>query len=135
MTTTTPTLPYAMSSDDSEDEQTNRKNKWGRGGYSSEDIHQKCSKDSQGKQASLRWDERNNIARTEKRMRTLEDKLYELEESNKKLKAKLLATKRSTNKSTKGEIRNANDWTGEEAQLADKITEFCKDFLFLVTSF
>ncbi len=68
-------------------------------------------------------------------MRTLEDKLYELEESNKKLKAKLLATKRSTNKSTKGEIRNANDWTGEEAQLADKITEFCKDFLFLVTSF
>jgi hypothetical protein len=36
MTTTTPTLPYAMSSDDSEDKQTNTKNKWGRGGYSSE---------------------------------------------------------------------------------------------------
>ncbi len=63
-------------------------------------------------------------------MQTLEDILYELEESNKKLKAKLMATKRSTNKSTKGKIRNANDWTGEEAHLADKITEFCKDFLF-----
>jgi hypothetical protein len=63
-------------------------------------------------------------------MQTLEDKLYELEESNKKLKAKLMATKQSTNKSTKGDIRNTNDWTGEEAQLADKITEFCKDFLF-----
>ena len=125
MTTRTPTLPYAMSSDDSEDEQTNTKNKWGGGGYSSEDIHQKRSKDSQGKQASLRRDERNDRACTEKRMQTLEDKLYKLEESNKKLKAKLMATKQSTNKSTKGNIRNANDWTGEEAQLADKITEFC----------
>jgi hypothetical protein len=63
-------------------------------------------------------------------MRTLEDKLYELEESNKKLKVKLMATKQSTNKSTKGKIRNANDWLGEEATLADKISEFCKDFLF-----
>jgi hypothetical protein len=30
----------------------------------------------------------------------------------------------------KGDIRNANDWTGEEANLADKVMEFCKDFLF-----
>ena len=101
MTTTTPTLPNAMSSNDSEDEQTNTKNKWGGGGYSLEDIHQKRSKDSQGKQASLRQDERNDRARTEKGMRTLEDKLYKLEESNKKLKAKLMATKQSTNTSTK----------------------------------
>ncbi len=78
MTTTTPALPYAMISDDSEDKQTNTKNKRGGGGYSSEDIHQKRSKDSQGKQASLRQDERNDRARTEKRMQTLEDKLYEL---------------------------------------------------------
>jgi hypothetical protein len=75
MTTRTPTLPYAMRSNDSKDEQTNTKNKWGGGGYSLEDIHQKRSKDSQGKQASLRRDERNNRARMEKRMRTLEDKL------------------------------------------------------------
>jgi hypothetical protein len=119
-----------MISDDSKDKQTNAKKKWGEGGYSSEDVHQKRSKDSQGKQAYSRRDERNNRARTEKRMRTLEDKLYELEESNKKLKAELMATKGSTNKSTKGEICNTNDWTGEEANLADKITEFCKDFLF-----
>ncbi len=130
MTTRTPTLPYAMSSNDSKDKQSNTKNKWGGGGYSSEDIYQKRSKDSQGKQASLRRDERKDRACMEKRMRTLEDKLYELDESNKKLKAKLMATKQSTNKSTKGDICNANDWTGEEAQLADKITEFCKDFLF-----
>ncbi len=30
----------------------------------------------------------------------------------------------------KGDIWNANDWTGEEAKLADKITKFCKDYLF-----
>ncbi len=68
MTTTARTLPYAMSSDDSKDEQTNTKNKWGGGGYSLEDIHQKRSKDSQGKQASSCRDERNNRACTEKRM-------------------------------------------------------------------
>ncbi len=73
MTTRTPTLPYAMSSNDSKDEQTNTKNKRGGGGYSSEDIHQKRSEDSQRKQASLHRDERNDRAHTEKRMQTLED--------------------------------------------------------------
>ncbi len=63
-------------------------------------------------------------------MRELEDKLYELEEKNKKLKAELKASKKSNSKSTKGDIRNANDWTGKEANLADKVMEFCKGFLF-----
>jgi hypothetical protein len=53
-----------------------------------------------------------------------------LEENNKKLKAELKASKKSNSKSTKEVIRNANDWTGEEANLADKVMEFCKDFLF-----
>ncbi len=43
--------------------------------------------------------------------------------------------KQSTNKSMKGEIHNANDWTGEEANLADRITEFCKEFLFSCNKF
>jgi hypothetical protein len=60
----------------------------------------------------------------------LEDKLYKLEENNKKLKAELKASKKSNRKSTKGDIWNANDWTGEEANLADKVMEFCKNFLF-----
>ena len=65
-----------------------------------------------------------------KRMQDLEDKLYELEENNKKLKAELKVSKISNSKSTKGDIQNAIDWTGEEANLADKVMEFCKDFLF-----
>jgi hypothetical protein len=63
-------------------------------------------------------------------MQELEDKLYKLEENNKKLKAELKASKKSKSKSTKGDIRNANDWTGEDTNLADKVVEFCKDFLF-----
>jgi hypothetical protein len=51
----------------------------------------------------------------------LEDKLYELEENNKRLKAELKASKKSNSRSTKGDVRNANDWTGEEANLADKL--------------
>jgi hypothetical protein len=63
-------------------------------------------------------------------MRELEDKIYKLEVNNKKLKAELKASKKSNSRSTKGDIRNANDWTGEEANLADKVMEFCKNFLF-----
>ncbi len=60
----------------------------------------------------------------------MEDKIYELEENNKKLKAELKASKKSNSKSTKGDIQNANDWTGKKANLADKVMKFCKDFLF-----
>jgi hypothetical protein len=47
-------------------------------------------------------------------MLELEDKLYELEENNKKLKAELKASKKSNSKSTRGDIWKANDWTCEE---------------------
>jgi hypothetical protein len=60
----------------------------------------------------------------------LEDNLYKLEENNKKLKAELKASKKSNSKSRKEDIQNANDWTGEEGNLADKVMEFCKDILF-----
>jgi hypothetical protein len=46
------------------------------------------------------------------------------------MKAELKALKKSNRKSTKGDIWNANDWTGEEANLAGKVMELCKDFLF-----
>ena len=63
-------------------------------------------------------------------MRELEDKLDKLEEKDNKLKAKLKASKKTNSKSMKGDNWNTNDWTGEEANLADKVMEFCKDFLF-----
>ncbi len=63
-------------------------------------------------------------------MQELEDKLYKLEENNKKLKAETIASKKSNSRSTKGDIWNANDWTGEEANLADKVMKFCTEFMF-----
>jgi hypothetical protein len=78
----------------------------------------------------LRRDERRDKGCTKKRMQELEDKFFKLEENNKKLNAELKASKKSNSKSPKGDIWNANDWTGEEANLADKVMEFCKDFLF-----
>jgi hypothetical protein len=120
----------AMSSNDSKDERNNVRVKLGGQGYLSKKDYLSRRKSSQGKRDHLQRDERQAKGRTEKRMRELEDKLYKLEENNKKLKAELKASKKSNSKSTKGDIWNANDWTGEEANLADKVMEFCKDFLF-----
>ncbi len=63
-------------------------------------------------------------------MQELENKLYKLEENNKKMKAELKVSKKSNSRSMKEDFLNANDCTGEEAKLADKVMEICKDFLF-----
>jgi hypothetical protein len=47
-----------------------------------------------------------------------------LKVKNKKLKTALKVSTKSNSHSTKGDIPNANNWTGKEANLADKITEF-----------
>jgi hypothetical protein len=96
----------------------------------SKDNYQSHRKSSQGKRDHSQRDERQDKGCTEKRIRELEDKIYELEENNKKLKAELKASRKSNSRSTKRVIRNANDWLCEEANLADKVMKFCKDFLF-----
>jgi hypothetical protein len=98
-----------MSSNDSKDKWNNATTKSGRQGYLSKDNYQSRRKSSQGKQDHLQRDERQDKDRTEKRMQELEDKLYELEENNKKPKAELKALKKSNSKSTKRDIWNAND--------------------------
>ncbi len=102
-----PLTSDAMSSDNSEDKRNNTTVKSGGHGYLSKEDYQSRRKSSQGIQDHSRRDERQDKGCTEKRMQELEDK-----------------------KSTKGDIWNASDWTGEEANLADKVMEFCKDFLF-----
>jgi hypothetical protein len=119
-----------MSSDYSKDERNNARTKSGGQGYLSEDDYQSCCKSSQGKKDYLQRDERQDKGCMEKKMRELEDKLYKLEENNKKLKAEFKVSKKSNSRSAKGDTRNANDWIGGAANLADKVMEFCKDFLF-----
>ena len=70
-------------------------------------------------------------AAAEKRIRDLEDRLIEMEETNRKLKAQLQAAKKITSRgSTKIAIRNDNAWTCDEGNLADKVTSFCREYLF-----
>ena len=65
-----------------------------------------------------------------KRIRDLEEKVIEMEETNRKLRAEIQTVKKTTNRSTKTAIRNDNAWTCEEGNLADKVTAFCKEYLF-----
>jgi hypothetical protein len=68
--------------------------------------------------------------RTEKRIRDLEDDVKELGAVNKRLKEELKNYKKKVCPSSKGDIRNSNGWTGDEAILADKVTKFSRDYMF-----
>ncbi len=68
--------------------------------------------------------------RMEKRIRDLEDDVKELEAVNKRLKEELKNYKKNVHCSSKGDIRDSNGWTGNEAILANKVTKFSKDYMF-----
>jgi hypothetical protein len=68
--------------------------------------------------------------RAEKRIRDLEDDVKELEAVNKRLKEELKNYKKKVRCSSKGDIRDSNGWTGDEAILADKVTKFSRDYVF-----
>ncbi len=68
--------------------------------------------------------------RAEKRIRDLEDDVKELEVVNKRLKEELKNYKKKVCRSSKGDIRDSNGWTGNEAKLADKVTKFSRDYMF-----
>jgi hypothetical protein len=78
-----PLISDVMSSNNSKDERNNTTAKSGGQGYLSKDNYQSCRKSSQGKQDHSQRDEKRDKERTEKRMRELENKLYELEENSK----------------------------------------------------
>jgi hypothetical protein len=66
----------------------------------------------------------------EKRIRDLEDDVKELEAGNKRLKEELKNYKKKVHRSSKGDIRDSNGWMGNEAILANKVTEFSRDYMF-----
>ncbi len=77
-----------------------------------------------------RGDERQEQMHVEKRIRDLEDDVKELEAMNKRLKEELKKIKNKVRCSSKGDIRDSNGWTGDEAILANKVTEFSRDYMF-----
>jgi hypothetical protein len=65
-----------------------------------------------------------------KRVGDLEYDLRELEVENKQLKLELKCSKKKYRRSSKEDIRNYNEWTFDEANLANKINNFSRDFMF-----
>ncbi len=60
----------------------------------------------------------------------MEDDVKELEVVNKRLKEELKNYKKKVRHSSKGDIRDFNGWTGDEAILTNKVTEFSRDYMF-----
>jgi hypothetical protein len=60
----------------------------------------------------------------------LEDDVKEFEAVNKRLKEELKNYKKKVRRSSKGDIRDSNGWTGNEAILANKVTKFSRDYMF-----
>jgi hypothetical protein len=77
-----------------------------------------------------RGDERKERMCAETGIRDLEDDVKELEAVNKRLKEELNNYKKKVRRSSKGDIRDSNRWTGDEAILADKVTKFSRDYMF-----
>jgi hypothetical protein len=128
------TLMYSskINNDDSRDKTTTSRARYSRNDSSDNDnLHTDHYK--QGKQqpdVATRGDERQEQMRTEKRIRDLEDDVKELEVVNKRLKEELKNYKKKVCHSSKGDIRDSNGWMGNEAILADKVTEFSRDYMF-----
>jgi hypothetical protein len=77
-----------------------------------------------------RGDERQERMHAKKKIRDLEDDVKELDAVNKRLKEELKNYKKKVRCSSKGDIRDSNGWTGDEAILADKVTKFSRDYRF-----
>ncbi len=127
----TMTLMYSSKNDndDSRDKTTNSRAWYSRNDSSDDDnIH--TDRYKQGKQqadVAPRGDER---MRAEKRKGDLEGDIKEIEVVNKRLKEELKNYKKKVHRSSKGDIRDSNGWTGNGAILADKVTKFSSNYMF-----
>ncbi len=130
----TMTLLYSSKIDnkDSRDKTTTSRVRYSRNDSSDGDnLH--TDRYNQGKwQPDLapRGDERQEQMHAEKRILDLEDDVKELKAVNKRLKEELKNYKKKVCRSSKGDIRDSNGWTGNEAVLADKVTKFSRDYMF-----
>ncbi len=73
--------------------------------------------------------------RAKKRVRDLEYYLRELVTENNRLKLELKCSKKKYRRLSKEDIRNYNEWTFDEANLADKINDLSRDFMFPLYKF
>jgi hypothetical protein len=97
-------LEYKSSSGESNDDDESN----GQMGKTVDSKEVKCLKDSV-KHQDQKWDD--------------------LVDENKRLKLELRKSLSSNSRGTKGDIRKDNDWNGEEVNLLDRVSLFCRDYL------
>jgi hypothetical protein len=131
-----------MSSDnsDNDDETTNNNNGvpsssrdrlGGRGSLDNNDNYtDRHQRENQLPSKVPTMNKRQEQMRAEKRVRDLECDLRELEAKNKQLKLELKCSKKTYRCLSKEDIRNYNDWTFDEANLANKFNDFSRELLF-----
>ena len=59
-----------------------------------------------------------------------DQELDELVDENKRFKSELRKALSSNSRGTKGDIRKDYGWNGEEVNLSDRVSLFCRDYLF-----
>ncbi len=128
------TLMYSSKIDDndSHDKTTPSRARYSRNNSSDDNnLHtDRYKQEKRQPDVALRGDERQEQMRAEKRIRDLEDDVKELEVVNERLKEELKNYKKKVCRSSKRGIRDSNGWTGDEAILANKVTEFSRDYMF-----
>ena len=129
-----PLTSDAMSSDDNKDERNNMTAKLGGQGYLSEEDYQSRSESSQGKWDHSQRDERRDKGCTEKRMRELEDKLYELEVNNKNWRQNLRRQRNQTVSLRKEIFGTQMIGQVRKQTWQIRLWNFARIFCFLVTS-
>ena len=70
------------------------------------------------------------VKRLKERIKRKDREFDELVDENNRLKSELRKALSSNSRGTKGDIRKDNDWNGEEVNLSDRISLFCRDYLF-----
>jgi hypothetical protein len=60
----------------------------------------------------------------------LQQQLYELKEENRKIQVELRKLNVAGSQTTKLDLQSSYSWSAAKATLVNRITEFCKDYLF-----
>jgi hypothetical protein len=131
-----------MSSDNSNDDDDNNDNNHGvptssrdrlggKGSFDNNDNYtDHYRRENQLPSLVPRMNKRQERMCAEKRVCDLEYDLRQLEADNKRLKVELKFSKKKYRHLSKEDIRTYNEWTFDEANLANKINDFSRDVMF-----
>ena len=74
--------------------------------------------------------DKKEVKRLKDSVKHQDQKWDDLVDENKRLKSELRKALMSNSRGTKGDIRKDNDWNCEEVNLLDRVSLFCRDYLF-----